>query len=94
MYGGSLVAAGGYTRANGMDAIASGHADLVAFGRWFIANPDLPFRLCLDAPLNRYHRETFYSQGDEGYIDYPTLEETEEGREFLAERGCRKEHEP
>eukprot|EP00887_Chlorella_sp_A99_P000665 scaffold5.g665.t1 len=40
----------------------AGHADLVAFGRYFLANPDLPLRFCLDAPLNRYHRETFYTQ--------------------------------
>lgn len=44
----------------------AGHADLVAIGRLFIANPDLPLRFCLDAPLNPYHRATFYSQGDEG----------------------------
>lgn len=48
-------------------ALPAGHADLVAIGRLFIANPDLPLRFCLDAPLNPYHRATFYTQGDEGW---------------------------
>ncbi len=49
-----------------MDAIQSGHCDLVAFGRSFLANPDLPKRLELDAPLNEADPSTFYSQGDKG----------------------------
>lgn len=49
-------------------------ADAVAFGRLFIANPDLPRRIELDALLNAYDRSTFYARGVEGYLDYPTLE--------------------
>ncbi len=45
--------------------------------RLFIANPDLPRRIALGAPLNAYDRRTFYTRGPEGYIDYATLEELE-----------------
>jgi 2,4-dienoyl-CoA reductase-like NADH-dependent reductase (Old Yellow Enzyme family) len=54
--------------------IASGEADAVAFGKWFIANPDLPARLQADAPLNPARPETFYASGAEGYTDYPALQ--------------------
>lgn len=46
--------------------LLSGDADLIAYGRFFISNPDLPKRLQLDAPLNKYNRDLFYTQGDEG----------------------------
>ncbi|GAB4814384.1 hypothetical protein N2152v2_001430 [Parachlorella kessleri] len=75
VYKGTVIVAGGYTREEGNKAIESGKADLVCYGRLFIANPDLPKRFLLGAPLNAYDRSTFYSQGDEGYIDYPFLEE-------------------
>lgn len=55
--------------------IASGLADAISFGRAFLANPDLVQRLKDQAPLNEARRETFYTQGEEGYIDYPTLAE-------------------
>lgn len=42
---------------------------------FFLANPDLPQRFTLDAPLNQYDRDTFYTDGEAGYIDYPTLQE-------------------
>lgn len=59
---GTFMAAGGYTQQNGIQAIESGHADLVAYGRLFLANPDLPLRFALpNAPLNKYNRDTFYS---------------------------------
>ena len=58
-----LIDAGGIDRAGAIDAVACGHADAVAFGRWFIANPDLPHRLRVGAPLNPYHRPTFYGGG-------------------------------
>jgi N-ethylmaleimide reductase len=64
----------GYERALAMTAMASGAADMVAFGRPFIANPDLVRRLREDAPLNAPQRETFYGGGAHGYTDYPTLE--------------------
>ncbi|QOZ78769.1 alkene reductase [Bradyrhizobium sp. CCBAU 53351] len=54
-----------------------GAADAISFGRAFLANPDLVERLRLGAPLNDAQRETFYSQGAEGYSDYPTLAEFE-----------------
>lgn len=70
-----FIAAGGYTRKLAVDAINTGHADLVAFGRSYLANPDLHKRLLLNAPLNRYDRNTFYTSGMEGYLDYPLLED-------------------
>lgn len=74
---GHLIAAGGYTREAGNAAIASGRADLIAYGRLFLSNPDLPKRFELGAPLNKYDRGTFYSHKINGYIDYPTVEELE-----------------
>lgn len=55
-------------------AIDSGVADAIAFGRTFLANPDLPARLKVGAPLNPDVMATWYSQGAEGYTDYPALE--------------------
>ncbi|WP_380784631.1 alkene reductase [Sphingomonas sp. R86521] len=55
-------------------AIDSGVADAIAFGRTFIANPDLPERLRTGAPLNQDEMATWYSRGPKGYIDYPALE--------------------
>jgi N-ethylmaleimide reductase len=62
-----------YTRELAIDAIASGYADLVAFGRPFIANPDLVKRFELNALLNEFDRSTFYGGTEKGYTDYPTL---------------------
>ena len=56
------------------DVVDSGVADAVAFGRTFLANPDLPERLRTGAPLNPSNPKTWFSQGAEGYIDYPALE--------------------
>ncbi|GJP33484.1 hypothetical protein CLOM_g18020 [Closterium sp. NIES-68] len=71
----TVIAAGGYTRERGSEAIATCAADLVAFGRLFIANPDLPRRFLLNAPLNAYDRNTFYvSDQVHGYTDYPFLD--------------------
>jgi 12-oxophytodienoic acid reductase len=56
--------------------IENGYTDLVSFGRLFLANPDLPKRFELDAPLNKYDRNTFYTQDPiVGYTDYPFLDE-------------------
>lgn len=63
----------GYTHAMALDAVASGAADLVAFGKGFIANPDLALRLRRDAPLNALDTKTLYGGGAAGYVDYPTL---------------------
>ncbi|XP_074588137.1 putative 12-oxophytodienoate reductase 11 [Curcuma longa] len=71
---GTFIVVGGYDREEGNDAISSGYADLVAYGRIFLANPDLPRRFELNAPLNKYNRETFYiSDPVVGYTDYPFL---------------------
>jgi N-ethylmaleimide reductase len=67
----------GYDRQMAIDAVASGRADLVSFGRLFIANPDLVERLSKNAPLNALMgQETFYGGGAHGYTDYPTLEQS------------------
>ncbi|KDP36779.1 hypothetical protein JCGZ_08070 [Jatropha curcas] len=72
---GTFIVAGGYTRESGNQVIASGGADLVAFGRWFLANPDLPKRFQLNAPLNKHDTKTFYSSDPViGYTDYPFLQ--------------------
>ena len=68
----TLIAAGGFTRESAAAVIAAGDSDLVAFGRYFISNPDLPERLRRNLPLNRYDRSTFYGGDGRGYIDYPT----------------------
>ena len=60
----------GYTRQMALDAVASGQADLVAFGRAFIANPDLGLRLRHNLPLAEGQRKTYYGGGPEGYTDY------------------------
>ncbi|KAF7107558.1 hypothetical protein CFC21_108169 [Triticum aestivum] len=72
---GTFIAAGGYDREEGNKVVADGYADLVAYGRIFLANPDLPKRFELDSPLNKYDRKTFYTQDPiVGYTDYPFLE--------------------
>lgn len=68
-----LIVAGGYDRTSGNGAIAEGAADLVAFGRLFISNPDLPARFAREAGLTPYDRSTFYGGGARGYVDYPAL---------------------
>ncbi|KAF8411938.1 hypothetical protein HHK36_004496 [Tetracentron sinense] len=73
-FNGTFMVAGGYDREDGNKAIATNHADLVVYGRLFLANPDLPRRFELDAPLNKYNRDTFYiSDPVLGYTDYPFL---------------------
>ncbi len=72
---GALISASGMTPEAAQQALAAGTADLIAFGRTFIANPDLPRRLELGAALNPYDRATFYGGAERGYTDYPTLED-------------------
>lgn len=74
-FSGPIILAGGYTRWNAEKALCDGRGDLIAFGRPFIANPDLPARLLIDAPLNEPDPETFYGGDARGYTDYPTLAE-------------------
>ncbi|KAG6406375.1 hypothetical protein SASPL_133975 [Salvia splendens] len=72
----TFIAAGGFNRTTGSAAVAGDGADLVAFGRLFLANPDLPKRYRLDAPLNKYDRNTFYTSDPVvGYTDYPFLQQ-------------------
>lgn len=73
LYGGPVIAAGNYTTEDGAALVASGGADAVAFGRAFIANPDLVERIRTGAPLNEPDVSTFYTPGPKGYIDYPRL---------------------
>ncbi|XP_078434173.1 putative 12-oxophytodienoate reductase 5 [Wolffia australiana] len=74
---GTFIAAGGYDREEGNKAVDSGYTDLVAYGRLFLANPDLPRRFLIDAPLNKYNRMTFYTLDPViGYTDYPFLDST------------------
>ena len=63
----------GYTREMAIEAISSGYADLIAFGKAFIANPDLVQRFKKGAPLNHPDQATFYGGSAKGYTDYPTL---------------------
>lgn len=70
-YRGVLMLAGGYDGATAEQALASGRGDIIAFGRLFIANPDLPTRLQDDLPLNEPDPSTFFGGDSRGYIDYP-----------------------
>ncbi len=73
-YTGTLITAGGYTPASAEHLLERNRADLVGFGRLFIANPDFVERVRLGAPLNEPDKTTFYAAGAHGYIDYPSLE--------------------
>jgi N-ethylmaleimide reductase len=73
VYGGTMLAVGGFTKATGDAALAAGRADAVVYARPFISNPDLVERFRLDAPLNPWDVRTFYGGDDHGYTDYPTL---------------------
>lgn len=75
VYSGTIVTNGGYDRDSAERVLSSGAADLVAFGRPFLANPDLPERLRVGAALNEGDHATFYGGGEAGYVDYPTLDE-------------------
>jgi N-ethylmaleimide reductase len=72
-YRGNYMANGSYDKARGDAAIASGHADCVAYGVPFIANPDLVERFRTGAPLNAADQGTFYGGDEKGYTDYATL---------------------
>ena len=70
---GPLIVANGFNRATATQALAEDLVDAVAFGRLFIANPDLPERFRLNAPLNVPDESTFYGGAEEGYTNYPAL---------------------
>lgn len=73
-FGGVYIANEAFTLETAERALAAGEADAVAFGKSFIANPDLPERFRRHAPLNTPQPETFYGKGPQGYTDYPFLE--------------------
>jgi 12-oxophytodienoic acid reductase len=73
---GTFIVNGGYDRDEGDKVISDGYADLVSYGRLFLANPDLPERFRKNAGLNKYDRSTFYTSDPVvGYTDYPFLEQ-------------------
>ena len=74
IFHGTLIYSGKYTKARAEEALAKGWADLIGFGRPFIANPDLPYRLAHDLPRNAPVKEQFFGGGKAGYLDYPTAE--------------------
>jgi N-ethylmaleimide reductase len=73
---GTLLAVGGFTKESANAALADGRADLIVFGRSYIANPDLVERFRENAPLNVADTKTFYGGNEHGYTDYPQLVET------------------
>ena len=76
-FGGVYVANEGFTLETAQQVIAAKEADAVAFGKLFIANPDLPKRFAQQAELNAWKAPLFYTGGAEGYTDYPSLEAAE-----------------
>jgi len=71
---GAILLSGGYDRERAERDLAAGRGDLIAFGRPFLANPDLPERLRTGAKLNAPDMKTFYTPGEKGYTDYPAME--------------------
>ena len=72
-YRGTMIHCGGHTAESAAETIASGQADLVAFGRGYIANPDLVARIETGAAWNELDGSTLYGGGAKGYTDYPTM---------------------
>lgn len=73
-FGGVFIGNEKYTKETAEAAVNAGTVDAVAFGKTFIANPDLPLRFKLNAPLNTPDPESFYGGTEKGYVDYPALE--------------------
>ncbi|KAJ3675331.1 hypothetical protein LUZ60_004373 [Juncus effusus] len=72
---GTFIVGGGYDRERGKRVVRESYADLVAYGKWFLANPDLVRRFEINAGLNKYDRSTFYTHDPVlGYTDYPFLD--------------------
>ena len=70
---GTYIANGNYDAHSGAQAIESGHAHAIAYGRSYIANPDLPERFAAGAPLNQRDHDSFYGGNEKGYTDYPFM---------------------
>ena len=79
IFKGKIIAAGGFEPDSAETILEKGDADLVAFGRHFVSNPDLPKRIKLGQPLNAYDRATFYTFDFHGYTDYPFYEQQRDG---------------
>jgi N-ethylmaleimide reductase len=79
-YTGTLILAGGFTRESAQATLDLGRADLIAFGRPFISNPDLVERLRNRWPLAPADRSTFYQGGRDGYVNYPTATQPRQDR--------------
>jgi 2,4-dienoyl-CoA reductase-like NADH-dependent reductase (Old Yellow Enzyme family) len=77
VFGGPYIANEKFTKESAQHVLDAGEADAVAWGQLFIANPDLPRRFELDAPLNQPNPSTYYAEGETGYTDYPALEAVE-----------------
>jgi 2,4-dienoyl-CoA reductase-like NADH-dependent reductase (Old Yellow Enzyme family) len=75
-FGGSYIVNEGFNLETAQKALSDGIADAVAFGKLYIANPDLPERFARQCPLNAWDQKTFYSDGSEGYLDYPMLDDS------------------
>ena len=79
LYQGNIITNGGYGKETGNQVLASGQAELVSYGKLFLANPDLPQRFAVDAKLNKPNPKTFYGGGNDdaevGYTDYPVWSE-------------------
>jgi N-ethylmaleimide reductase len=86
LFGGSVIANNNFDRAHANAAITEGRADMIAFGKPFISNPDVVIRLFLGARLAPANRETFYGGGEEGYTDYRVLRSVEPA-------ACYRDHE-
>jgi 2,4-dienoyl-CoA reductase-like NADH-dependent reductase (Old Yellow Enzyme family) len=76
-FGGPYIANEKFTQESAQHVLDAGEADAVAWGQLFIANPDLPRRFALGAPLNQPNPATYYAEGETGYTDYPVLETVE-----------------
>ena len=90
VFHGPIIAAGGFEPGTAQATVVNGDASLIAFGRHFIANPDLPKRIELGLPLNRYDRSTFYAFDARGYTDYPEYEVHESEEAYLARTAVRR----
>jgi N-ethylmaleimide reductase len=73
LWGSALITAGTFKADTAEAMVAGGHADAIAFGRAFIANPDLPERIRRGVAFNAYNRATFYGGDAKGYTDYPAM---------------------
>lgn len=74
-WSGPVIRAGGFGHNQDLIKQADNERTLIAYGRFFISNPDLVRRLRFGLPLNKYDRSTLSTNGAEGYIDYPTYDE-------------------